>query len=348
MKIATMLICILLCVAARAADKPNYAYSWPIATEGNGAAYQIELTPEIYAALTTPDLRDLDIVNAAGEGVPTAPYHPFATAAHDQSRSLPMFAIPNPTPEQSATNSEDGIHLHIERGPDGKLRSLDAQIQPSSPTAGAATAMNETAIASAPVSSSIGRFDNATKIILDASHLREPILRLLIDWNPQTNATPHFSVSASDDLQSWGTLVPNAAIVRLTQDGNSLERHEVPLDNATHAYLMLTRLDGGTALPNLFVSVVTPLSAQQPVQRWLTAVADGVDETAPKNSDHAIFRYHLDAPMAINAINVQLADDNSVAQTHVSNQSMFDAKDGWTTSAGSSWPSVFATATRCW
>ena len=329
MKTVAMLICILACASAHAADKQNYAYSWPITTEGSSAAYQVELTPEIYAALTTPDLRDLDVVNAAGDSVPTAPYHPFATAARDQTRSLPMFAIP--APEQPAINSEDSIHLHIERGPDGKLRSLDAQVEPAPRKAGAATAMNETAIVSAPVSSSSGRFDNATKIILDASHLHEPILRLLIDWNRQTNATPRFSVGVSDDLQSWRTLVPNAAVVRLTQDGNSLERHEIPLDSATHTYLMLTRLDGGSALPDLVVNIVTPMSAQQPVQRWLTATADGVDETAPKNSNRAIFRYHLDAPMAINAINVQLVDDNSVARTQVSNLSMFGPRNLWAT-----------------
>lgn len=332
MKTVAMLICILVCISARAADKQNYAYGWPITTEGSSAAYQVELTPEIYAALTTPDLRDLDVVNAAGDSVPTAPYHPFATGARDQMRTLPMFAIP--ASDQPAINSEDSIRLHIERGPDGKLRSLDAQVEPAQRTSGSGTAMNETTIVAAPTSPVSGRFDGATKIILDASHLRESILRLFVDWNRQTNATPRFSIGVSDDLQSWRTIVPNAAVVRLAQDGNSLERHEIPLDNAPHTYLMLTRLDGASALPNLILNVVTPVSAQQPVQRWLTATSDGVDETAPKNPDHVTFRYHLDAPLPINALNVQLSDDNSVARAQVSNQPMFGPKNLWTTGAG--------------
>ncbi len=332
MKNVAMLICILAGVSAHASDKQNYAYSWPITIEGNSAAYQVELTPEIYAALITPDLRDLDVVNAAGDSVPTAPYHPFATGPRDQMHALPMFSIP--APDRPAGNSEDSIHLHIERGPDGKLRSLDAQVEPAQRTSGSATAINETTIAATPASPLSGRFDNATKIVLDASHLHEPILRLLVDWNRQTNATPRFSIGVSDDLQSWRTIVPNAAVMRLTQDGNSLERHEIPLDSAPHTYLMLTRLDGASTLPNLMVNVVTPVSAQQPVQRWLTATSDGVDETAPKNPDHVTFRYHLDAPLPISALNVQLSDDNSVARVQVSNQPMFGPKNFWTMGVG--------------
>ena len=332
MKTASMLICILVCISAHAADPHNYAYSWPITTEGNSAAYQVELTPEIYAALTTPDLRDLDVVNAAGDSVPTAPYHPFAAAARDQRRAVPMFAIP--ASETPAVNTEDSIHLHIERGPDGKLRSLDAQVSPPAPP-GTATAMNGVAIASVPATLPSSRFANAPMIVLDASNLREPLLRLMVAWDYHVNAAPRFSVGASEDLQSWRTIIPNATFVQIKQDGNELTRNEVPLDGANHNYLMLTRLDNAVALPGLMVDVVTPMSAQQPVRHWITASSDGIDPSPPQKSNHTFFRYHLDAPMSVDAVNVQLADDNSVAHAIVWGKSMFATGSGWGNSIGS-------------
>lgn len=332
MKTASTLICILACTSAHAADPHNYAYSWPITAEGGSAAYQVELTPEIYAALTTPDLRDLDVINAAGDSVPTAPYHPFAAAARDQRRAVPMFAVP--APATPALNSEDAIHLHIERGPDGKLRSLDAQvIPPASP--GTATAMNEVVAASAPAAVSSNRFATAPMIVLDASNLREPLLRLMVAWDSHVNAAPRFSISVSEDLQSWRTIVPNATFVQIKQDGNELTRNEVPLDGANHNYLMLTRVDNAVALPGLVVDVVTPISAQQPVRHWITASPDGIDPSPPRKSDHTFFRYHLDAPLSIDAVNVQLADDNSVAHAIVWSKSIFTTGSDWGNSIGS-------------
>ena len=330
MKTTAMLFCILVGASAHAADSPNYAYSWPITTEGNSAAYQVELTPEIYAALTTQDLRDLDVVNAAGDSVPTAPYHPFAAAARDQRRVVPMFAIP--APETAAAKTEDSIHLHIERGPDGKLRSLDAQVAPAS--SAAATAMNEV-VASAPATALPSRFANATTIVLDASNVREPLLRLMVAWDHQVNAAPRFSVGVSEDLQSWRTLVPNATFVQIKQDGNDLTRNEVPLDGARHNYLMLTRLDGAGALPGLKVDVISPVNVQQPARHWLTANSDGIDPAPPQKSSHTFFRYHLDAPISIDAVNVQLADDNSVAHATVWSKSIFATGTAWNNNIGS-------------
>ena len=330
MKNASMLICILVCASAQGTDPHNYAYSWPIATEGSSAAYQVELTPEIYAALTTPDLRDLDVVNAAGDSVPTAPYHPITSVAHDKHVVIPMFAIPKS--DASAADTEDAIHLHIERGPDGKLRTLDTQIVPPPATTRISTMRNAIVPEPPPVTGSIA-LDAAPIIVLDASMLREPLLRLAITWDYHGNATPRFNISASEDLQSWHPILQNAVFAYLKQDGNELLRNEVSLDGARHSYLMLTRLDTAP-LPGLLVDVVTPMSPQQPVRRWITATSDGIDPSPPQKSDHAFFRYHLDAPLSVDAVNVKMADDNSVAHATVWSKSMFGPGNGWANNIG--------------
>jgi hypothetical protein len=284
-------ICILFALAASAAhaDTRDYAYAWTISPQVGGPAYQVELTPEVYAALATNDLRDFDVVNNAGESVPTGLYRPAAAAPRNPTVALPMFAVPAPPGE----TSNEAIHLHVERGPDGLLSSVDAATTPHN-----------------------AQLDNRSKIILDASRLHTSLLSLHIDWNSATDATAHFGISASEDLQNWRSIVNNAAATRLTQGGNTLERHEIPLDRAPHTYLMLTRFDNGPALPDLQVSVTTPADPQQPEQRWIAATSDGL---APADTSGATtFLYHLPAPLAASGVNVQLADDNAVARAQVS------------------------------
>jgi hypothetical protein len=283
----------------------DYAYAWTIVPDVGGAAYVVELTPEVYAALTTADLRDFDVINAAGDSVPTALYRPAAAAPRNPTVQLPMFTVPAPPSETPSAGSDESIHLHIERGADGRLRSVDAATTPALPT-GVGAAQGQ---AHPPV-----QLDNRSRIILDASRIHQPLLSLRIDWDNAVDATAHFSISASDDLQSWRTLVGNAAATRLTQDGNTLERHEISLDRAPHTYLMLVRSDNGPALPNLTVSVTTPASAQQPEQRWIAAASDGVDTAA---TDGVTFLYHLPASLAASGVNVQLVDDNAVARAQL-------------------------------
>ena len=275
------------------------------------AAYQVELTPEVYAALTTADLIDLDVVNAAGDSVPTAIYHAAAATPRNPSVRLPMFTVPAPADDNRQSAGDDAIHLHIERGPDGRLSSLDAA---TTPRAGTGVAQNETAVGSAVRTQPV-QLDNRAKIILDASRIHDPLLSLRLDWDSRVDATAHFSISASDDLQTWRTLIANAAATRLSQGGNMLERHEIPLDHATHAYLMLTRFDNGAALPDLTVSVTTPASAQLPAQRWMTATPDGTDASVREGTTYL---YHLTAPLAASGANVQLVDDNAVARGQLS------------------------------
>ena len=70
MKVPFFAIGILCAHGATAATVDNYAYAWPLQTNGDSAAWQVDLTPEIYVAIQTSDLRDVEVVNAAGESVP--------------------------------------------------------------------------------------------------------------------------------------------------------------------------------------------------------------------------------------------------------------------------------------
>ena len=282
---------------------------------GNSAAWQVELTPEIYAAISTADLRDVEVINAANDAVPLAPHRPqTGNVTHETLVGLPSFALPQSA--GSGLNGDENIRLRIERGADGKLRRLDADV-------GGASA------ATTPPSPA------KDDLILDASALRASLASLLIDWtNGEANFSAQFSISGSDDLQQWRVLVASATVLRLRQDGNVLNRHEIALNGARAAYLRLHRLDDGPALPALDVRArtVAQSTATQPARLWLAAELDGsdtqhLDHILPAgDGQHPIaYRYHLPAALTIDAIRLELADDNSLARVNVLSRERGDA-----------------------
>jgi hypothetical protein len=297
-------------LAAKAAPNDDYAYAWPLQTEGDSAAWQVELTPEVYAAITRADLGDIQVINAAGEAVPIAPQPvPIASTTRENLVTPPLFALPA-TAVNAPNASDDAIRMNIQRAPDGRLQVLD-------------------------LSSSAAPRGETRKPprdwLVDASTIREPLAGIHVDWEsaPGTagNMTPQFSVSASDDLQQWRSLVANASLLHLEQDGNTLDRHEIPFAGIRAAYLRVRRLDSGPELPALDVKVrtVSHSTAAQAGRQWLQATLDGGDTHhldaahLPQTDGTSVvaYRYHLPAPLAIEMIRVGLADDNSLARLSV-------------------------------
>jgi Protein of unknown function (DUF3999) len=316
--VAAFLLCVLFAEIAHAAVS-DYAYAWPLRGEGDSAAWQVELTPEIYATLATEDLRDVEIVNAAGEPVPIATYRiPAAAAiAHDDFVELPIFTLP--AAKESA--GDDSIQLHIERSADGKLRRLGADVGTNPKTAATMNAA----------------------LVLDASTLHDALTSVRFDWTGGGDAvTARFAISASDDLQHWRPLVNEASVLRLRQDGNVLERHEVALANARASYLLLRRLDDGPALPDLKISarIVSRSTPALPARLWLQATLDGSDT---HHFDHSVpagdgtrplaYRYHLPAPLPASAVKLELADDNSLVAGNVLSAEPGGAAPTWITRA---------------
>ncbi len=310
--VLAFLLCTLFgAAAAAAATADDYAYGWAVQAQAGGSAWQVELTPEVYAAVTTADLRDLAIVNAAGEAVPAAPFRaPGAKpTTHEELLALPTFVLPHAPDASASAASGDAIRLQIERGADGKLRRVDADL-------GAA------ATPTADTRPDLLRHD----LLLDASGVRAAFAALRIDWAEGSgDVSAQFAVDGSDDLQSWRVLAPRATVLRLTQNGNRLDRHDVPLNSASATYLRLRRLDDGTDLQGLTARLRTVTSSTAgPPRQWLEAAATGPDKHRldasfgrADGTQVVAWRYQLPAPLAIDSIRLELADDNSLARVVV-------------------------------
>jgi hypothetical protein len=295
MKLALMLLCLSLSASADAASADDYAYAWPLQTPGDSSAWQVDLTPEVYAAVRSADLRDVEVVNAAGESVPMALRAVQFSSAATSDVELPAFGLP---PLAGMSPNDDNLHLRIKRDVNGRLRQLDVD--------------NDRRNAA----------QTAGHIILDARVLKDGAIdSLWLSWDEQSNAvTAQFSVSGSDDLQQWRVLNANASVLAMQQNGNTLSRRQIALNGAHAKFLQLRRLDTGAPLPSLHVRahVLAHSTLIQPARVWVDAQPLPAQAGEGPASGTSSFRYRLPAPLAVAALKLELATDNSLAHVRVS------------------------------
>ncbi len=288
----------LFCGDVMAAKSGDFAYAWPLATGAESSAYQIEITPEVYAALFDPELRDLEVFNAADEAVPLqAVAFDTQVLYHEERVNLPSFALPRNADDPA----NDDLHIQIERDAAGRLRKLDTQ------TGNAHAASTH------------------TDYLLDASAIDAPIESLwLQDTNTASALNAQFAVDASDDLQHWRTLVDAAGVMDLRQNDATLVRRQIVLQQAHAKYLRLRRLDSGST-PGAGFSVEARLlsrtSVQRPGRQWIdvplsaqNAPATNAPASTAQNQHPPGYQYLLPGALNVEALRVTLASDNSIAE----------------------------------
>jgi hypothetical protein len=312
--ISTFAIALSIAFAAAAAQPANsaasgdYAYRWPLNAEGQNAAWQFELTPEVYAVLIDPALGDFQVVNADGQAVPVArlTVDPGAQLGVAQA-TLPVFALPRRAGDIDAAG-RDNLSLRLERDPDGRLRMLQAEV-----TAAAAQTQID--------------------YVMDADISRDPkrpssVDRLDLTWPDGGDLHARFAVEGSEDLEQWQMLVDGAAVMALHRDGAVLQRRDIALPATSLRYLRLRQLDGDP-VPGLQVTARrTRAGVSSPQWRRLRAefVDSGRDEVG---KDH-VYRYRLPAKLPVGRIDVTLGTDNGTAEVIVDAQSGAPGSELWT------------------
>jgi hypothetical protein len=284
--------------AAGATD--SYAYRWPLKTEGSQVAWQFELTPEVYAALRDPKLRDLEVFNAEGRSVPVAPLTVNAQLSpQSQWVWMPAFALPR---DAAAAPSGD-VRLRMERDSAGQLRMLEAQVQGDTASANAVPALID--------------------YVVDASAIRRDsrtatIDRLDLQWGySERDTRARFAVEASDDLEAWQVLVDAAAVVSLRQQGASLQRRTIALPATAQPYLRLRQLDGDP-LPGLQVQGRRHDPAVSALAGFVTrSIAAEYVDSSDAGQGARWYRYRLPAPLPVAHLSIALPTDNATAQLDV-------------------------------
>ena len=291
--------------AAQAAEPGDYAYRWPLATDGQSAAWQFELTPEVYAALTDPQLADFEVFNADGQSVPVARLTVDPQASPGVAEvALPVFALPR------RADGGDDVSLRLERDDTGRLHLLQANV------AGSSTPQD------------------FIDYVLDADLNRDPnrpatVDRLELHWPERGDTRARFAVDGSDDLEHWQPLVDAAAVVSLHQGGAMLQRRDIALPSTPLRYLRLRQLDGDP-LPGLQVTA-RRLRAGASVPQWRRATATFEGEAADEFGKGKVYRYRLPATLPVGRIGIGLGADNVTADVIVDAHPGVAADDatGW-------------------
>ena len=237
----------------------DFARGAEIRTDGGGSLYRIELPDEAYDTSTRPDLADMRVLNATGETVPHTLREVPRTASPDSVwRLVPSFPM---------TEAESGAaaRTHVKVGADGAVLEVTNDRK-----AGRST----------------------TAYLVDATGLTEPISRMSLTWDAAPGATflVPVSVSASDDLNSWRTIVPSAAIAQLRRDTFMLTQNEIELAGAKRAKYF--RISWPRELADVTVKSVRlrpRTNAAQPEIHWRTVSAERVEPVGTAQYDTHAF-----------------------------------------------------------
>lgn len=278
------MIALPLLLAAAAAAPSDYAYAWPLATAGEAGAWQVELSPEIHAALVDPSLRDLEVFDAEGHPLPASRYEPPPPAPVERRVALPVFGLPRP-----AGGEAWDVRFRVERGPDRALREVTR----------------------ATVEAGPGR---VTDYLLDASRVEGPIAALVLTWTARPGATTaRFAVEGSEDLERWSVLVPAATVVALHAEGDALERREIAVPPTRATYLRLRALEAADLGPLEVEAKLAP-APLAPVRRWQeTALASETSVELPDGRRQGEYTYELPGWLDVEAVRLEPAGRRTLA-----------------------------------
>jgi hypothetical protein len=283
---SVLMLGLLATGAASAASPQDYAWQWPIQTQGDAAAYVLELDAEVLANVTRADLRDLAVFNAQGQPVPFAPW---PAERKDDARREPLawLRVPLPAPGQP-----DSLALRLERDTDGRLRGLDLRADAGAPPP-----------------------PQQHDLLVDRGDDEPPLLsRLHVQLGPDTRPPVNLRVrvSASNDLDRWDTLGSGLPLVTLNDNGLHIERLQLDIAPTRARYLRLA-IEGDGSWPD-----IAALQAERVVDAGDGRAWRSIELTGTPVADQpGTFAYTSPGPVAVARVDVRLAQANSVSAVAV-------------------------------
>ena len=260
--------------------RTDFARGAEIRTNGTEPIVRIVLPEEVYRTTARTDLADLRVFNNAGELVPHALRHtPLPPAAEADPISLPIFPM-------SRVPSNDRLVTQVTVGRGGAIVQLRDQ-----PSADAVV----------------------VSYLIDATMVDTPLAELSLQWESQTDSTflARLEVEASDDLNSWRTVVGSAAIARLQHSQDELTQREIPLPGVRARYL---RLSWPKDLAGIRLTRVDARPASALASRAITwSVVTGRAADGPE----AAAEFDADGRLPVEHVDIEFADQADLASVRI-------------------------------
>jgi hypothetical protein len=254
------LVIALLPMLAVAQVRGDYAKQWSIALpDADAGAYRVELDANVYRAITSPALRDVDVVDARGKPVAADVFGPDAPlASPPRFASVPWFVVRAPRGED-----DGGLALIARRDPTGRILSVEAQV----------TNGND---APAP-----------RAFLLDLSRWTAGVEALVFDFPMGADVQAAFRVETSDDLQVWRTLHPRLQLLDLQQAGSRLSKNDIPLGMPAKYVRLVPLGDEAFAFDDVRARIATAASERT----WAWETVQGRE-----GRDHGRVAYEFESP----------------------------------------------------
>ena len=217
---------LLLPVTAIAGIGDDYARQWPLElSQPDAGAYRVVLDEQVYRAVQSRDLRDLQVVDADG--------NPVATAVHDAGRpveadvpdvELPWFALP--AAGVAAGDAAGDLSVSVERDPAGRITRIRNAV---------AVPRNAAAVARDPT------------WLVDLGEQPGQVRALRVEWGRHVPPLDlGYRLEGSDDLRDWRVLDREVRLLDLANAGHHIERNRIELDTDLR-YLRLVPLQASGA-----------------------------------------------------------------------------------------------------
>lgn len=252
----------------------------PVACEG---AFAVVLDESLYRQVARNDLSDIAAFNADAETLAFGPMPASFARAPGTWRKAAWFALP-----AGPANAAQDLHLHVTRSAAGDL-SLDASL-------------------------SRGIEDDLQDVLLDVRAPDRQVEAIALELAiGAADFSAQVRVEASDDLQAWRTIVPAATVALLRQGGQALVRRHIEFAPVSATYLRLRSLGETGGIP--LAAVELKLHPQTPPSESIQRSSTQADFL---RREGRAFVYELPARVPVERIEIQLGDDNAVANFSVS------------------------------
>ncbi|MDH5183188.1 MAG: DUF3999 domain-containing protein [Gammaproteobacteria bacterium] len=291
------LVCVFLALSftaphATETTEHDYAYGMRLDRQQTASFYQLNLPMEVYGSVVFRDLRDVRVLNAAGDELPIWLRSAFSQHRQEEKKlTLPLFPLP-----RVEGNNRTTPKIHVITSKDGAIVNISDKQDKMSPT-------------------------KAVYYIIDASKTAGRLRSLQLNWQTiPVGKIVAISLSYSNDLHNW-TALDEASLSYLEFNGQKLYQNHISLPNFNGRYL---RLNPSEALENRLASVVATVSNQH------TSMTPAKNLTLKAELDLQASAYTVDAGarLPVNKLNIDLGQDNAVVDYAVYGRSHKD--DAWT------------------
>ena len=275
-----LFICLLLGLnsTALAAEttEHDYAYGMTLHNKQTSSFYKLNLPMDVYRSVVHEDLRDVRVINAAGEEVPIWLRSELEQKQQEEKTlALPLFPLAGDEGDNTSTPK-----IHVVTSKDGAIVNIGDKKGKTSQT-------------------------KAYYYILDASRVDGRLRSLQLNWESiPTGKIVAMTVSYSNDLHNW-TALNETSLSYLEFNGQKLYQNKIVLPHFTGRYL---RLSPAESLKNKLSAV----SATVTNKHTTMTPAQSLKLNTQLDMQASAFSVDAGARLPVNKVNIDLGQDNAV------------------------------------